>query len=335
MYNAGMRSGIWGDDRETSTPKTHKKPRMQQQPHTIAPEREHLSDIHHNDWVERHLPAWMQPYARLARLDRPIGSWLTLFPAWWGLLMAGPDWRHWYLFPLCFIGAFAMRGAGSTVNDIWDRNFDGQVARTRFRPLVSGQVSVLQAFVFLGLQLLLSLALLLVLPKTAIFLGFAILPVVLIYPGLKRVTHWPQVALGVCFNWGVLIAWAAVRQDNFIIPVLLWLGAVFWQVAYDTIYAYVDVVDDLAVGLKSTAIRFGDRGKSWIVGLYAATVLCWLAAGLWAGASAWYFYALTATALHLAWQAVIFDREKPARSLMLFRANFWPGLLMCVAAALA
>ncbi len=307
---------------------------MQDQPHTIAPEREHLTDIHHNDWVERRLPQWMQPYARLARLDRPIGTWLTLFPAWWGVLMAGPGWQHWYLFPLCFIGAFAMRGAGSTVNDIWDRKFDGQVARTRFRPLVSGKVELWQAFAFLGLQLLLSLALLLMLPRLSIILGFVIVPVVLIYPGLKRVTHWPQVALGICFNWGILITWAAVRQDNFMVPVLLWLGAVFWQIGYDTIYAYTDWVDDLEIGLKSTAIRFDRAGKLWVSGFYAATAVCWLAAGLWAGAGAGYYYVLAVVIGHLVWQAVIFHVDEPARSLMLFNSNFWPGLIMCAAAAL-
>lgn len=308
---------------------------MQDQPHSIAAEREHLTDIHHDDWVERWLPEWVRPYARLARLDRPIGSWLTLFPAWWGLLMAGPSERHWYLLPVTFIGAFAMRGAGSTVNDIWDRNFDGQVARTRFRPLASGRVTVFQAFLFLGLQLLLSAALLATMPPLSILLGVAILPVVLIYPALKRVTHWPQVALGVCFNWGVLIAWAAVRQDHFIVPVLLWLGAVFWQIAYDTIYAYVDWVDDMAVGLKSTAIRFDRSGRRWVNGFYGAAAVCWIVAGWADGAAVWYYVVLAGVLLHLLWQAVVFHVDEPARSLMLFRANFWPGLIMCLATALA
>ncbi len=308
---------------------------MQEQSHTIAAEREHLSDIHPDDWVERWLPAWMRPYARLARLDRPIGSWLTLFPALWGLLMAGPGWRQWYLFPVCVLGAFAMRGAGSTANDLWDREFDGRVARTRFRPLASGQVSVFQALVFLGLQLLLSLLLLLTLPRLSILLGVAILPVVLIYPALKRVTHWPQVALGICFNWGILITWAAVRDDGFQVPLLLWMGAVFWQIGYDTIYAYVDWVDDLSVGLKSTAIRFDRQGRLWVAGFYALAALCWLLAGWTAAAAPGYYAVLALVAGHLAWQAAIFHVDQPARSLMLFRANFWPALVFCVAAALA
>ena len=316
-------------------PRHCKKSKMQDQPHQIAAEREHLSDIHHDDWVEHHLPAWMRPYARLARLDRPIGTWLTLLPSWWGVIMAGGGWSHWYLFPLFAVGAVAMRGAGSTANDIWDRNFDGQVARTRFRPLVSGQVSLLQAFAFLGLQLAVSALILLLLPRLAIILGVAILPVILIYPALKRYTHWPQAVLGICFNWGILIGWAAVRQDVTLTPILLWVGAALWQIGYDSIYAYVDWVDDLHVGLKSTAIRFGDHGRAWVSGFYVAAVAAWLAAGLWAGAAVGYYCVLAAAALHLAWQAAIFSIHKPERSLMLFRANFWPGVIMCVAVSLA
>lgn len=290
--------------------------------------REHLSDINPNDWVDRWLPPAARPYARLARLDRPIGTWLTLLPGWWALALSGAGPQQWPLYLLFGLGALVMRSAGSTVNDIWDRDIDGRVARTRLRPLASEQVSVRAALTFLVAQLALAAAILLVLPWPAIVAGVAIVPLVLIYPRLKRHTHWPQVALGMCFNWGIVIGWATTTGTVPTGAWLLWLGAVCWQVGYDTIYAYVDWVDDLTVGIKSTAIRFDRHGRTWIAGFYVATVGLWLAAGLTLQVGTGYYLGLAATAAHLLWQGTTFHVDRPDHSLVLFNKNFWPAVYM-------
>jgi 4-hydroxybenzoate polyprenyltransferase len=290
--------------------------------------REHLSDIHLSDWVDRWLPPALRPYARLARLDRPIGTWLTLLPGWWALALTGAGLKQWPLYLLFALGALAMRSAGSTVNDMWDRDIDGRVARTRFRPLASEQLSMRAALAFLVAQLAVAALILLVLPMAAIVAGIAIVPLVLIYPRLKRHTHWPQLALGLCFNWGIVIGWAATTGTVSAAAILLWLGAVCWQIGYDTIYAYVDWVDDLKLGLKSTAIRFGRQGRTWIAGFYAATVALWGAAGVIMQADAGYYLGLAATAAHFVWQIATFHVDRPEHSLVLFRKNFWPAVFM-------
>jgi 4-hydroxybenzoate polyprenyltransferase len=301
----------------------------------VAPGREHLSDIRPSDWVDRWLPPAARPYARLARVDRPIGTWLTLLPGWWALALTGAGVGQWPLYLLFGLGALAMRSAGSTVNDIWDRDIDGRVARTRLRPLASEQVSVRAALAFLVAQLAVAAAILLVLPLPAIVAGIAIVPLVLIYPRLKRHTHWPQLGLGMCFNWGIVIGWATTTGTVSTAALLLWAGAVCWQIGYDTIYAYVDWVDDLKLGVKSTAIRFGRQGRTWIAGFYVATVALWLAAGLMLEAGIGYYAGLAATAAHFAWQIVTFHVDRPEHSLVLFRKNFWPAVFMFVGCVLA
>ncbi|MGA7865482.1 MAG: UbiA family prenyltransferase, partial [Stellaceae bacterium] len=193
--------------------------------------------MHQGDWVERHLPALARPYARLARLDRPIGAWLLLFPGWWGIALASPRWPDPFLLLLFAIGAIAMRGAGCTLNDIADRDYDGRVARTRLRPLPSGAVSVSRAVVFLLLQLAIGAAVLFSLNPTTILLGCAVLGLIGTYPFMKRITYWPQVFLGLNFNWGALIGWTAVTSALAWPSLLLYVGGVFWTVGYDTIYA--------------------------------------------------------------------------------------------------
>ena len=169
------------------------------------------SDIPKGNWVDRLLPAKAQPYARMARFDRPIGTWLLLFPCWWSLGLAAEGWPNIYLFVLFGLGALVMRGAGCTFNDITDRDFDGRVARTADRPIPSGAVSVLQAVIYMGALALIGLAILVQFNRFAIIVGAASLLLIVIYPFMKRVTYWPQAVLGLTFNWGALLGWAAVR----------------------------------------------------------------------------------------------------------------------------
>ncbi|HJU15398.1 MAG TPA: 4-hydroxybenzoate octaprenyltransferase, partial [Stellaceae bacterium] len=229
------------------------------------------------------LPRRVRPYARLARLDRPIGTWLLLFPAWWGIALAGTGWPDLRLFALFALGAVAMRGAGCTLNDIADRHYDGQVARTRLRPLPSGAVSVPQAVAFLCAQLAIGAAVLLSLNLTAILLGVAVLALIVPYPFMKRITYWPQVFLGLNFNWGALLGWAAVAGALAAAPVLLYLGGVFWTIGYDTIYAHQDKEDDARIGVKSSALALGSQTRPWLFMFYAAAALLWAAAGATAG----------------------------------------------------
>src|SRR5712671_880996 len=286
------------------------------------------SDIHHGDWVERLLPMRLRPYARLARLDRPIGTWLLLFPGWWGIALASQRWPAPLLLVLFAIGAIAMRGAGCTLNDIADRDYDGQVARTRLRPLPSGAVSVRQAVVFLLFQLAIGAAVLLSLNLTAILLGAAVLVLIGIYPFMKRVTYWPQVFLGLNFNWGALIGWTAVTGVLVWSPLLLYLGGVFWTVGYDTIYAHQDKEDDIRIGVKSSAIALGVHTRPWLFAFYGAALLMWGAAGYAAGLGTIFWIGLAAAAAQLAWQAARVATDDPADCLCKFRSNRAVGWLL-------
>src|SRR6516165_8738717 len=241
------------------------------------------SDIRHGDWVEHYLPARARPYARLARLDRPIGTWLLLFPGWWGIALASRRWPDPVLLLLFAIGAVAMRSAGCTLNDIADRDYDGQVARTRLRPLPSGAISLRRAMIFLLLQLTVGAAVLFTLNRTTILLGAAVLVLIATYPFMKRITYWPQVFLGLNFNWGALIGWTAVTGALAWPSLLLYVGGVFWTIGYDTIYAHQDKEDDIRIGVKSSAIALGAHTRPWLFVFYGAAVLFWSAAGGAAG----------------------------------------------------
>ncbi len=217
------------------------------------------------NWVDSFAPGWTRPYLRLARLDRPIGSWLLLMPCWWSTALAGvaaraavPNVWHIVLF---FIGAFAMRGAGCTWNDIVDRDLDARVERTRSRPIPSGQVSVAQAAAFLIVQALVGLAVLLQFNRFAIAIGIASLAIVAVYPFMKRVTYWPQIVLGLAFSWGALMGWAAAFGRLDPPAFVLYAGSIAWVIGYDTIYAHQDREDDALIGIKSTALLFGERTK--------------------------------------------------------------------------
>ena len=286
------------------------------------------SDIPRGDWVERYMPALFRPYARLARLDRPIGTWLLLFPGWWGIALASVRWPDPGLLILFAVGAVVMRGAGCTLNDIADRHYDAQVARTRLRPLPSGAVTVHRAVLFLVLQLAAGAAVLLSLNRTSIMLGFAVLGLIGTYPFMKRITYWPQVFLGLNFNWGALLGWTAVTGALALAPVLLYLGGVFWTIGYDTIYAHQDKEDDVRIGVKSSAIALGSRTCPWLFAFYIAALLLWATAGLATGLGAPYWIGLAAVTLQLAWQAARVRIDNPADCLAKFRSNRTVGWLM-------
>jgi 4-hydroxybenzoate polyprenyltransferase len=286
------------------------------------------TDIHVGDWVDRLLPRWAEPYARLARLDRPIGTWLLLFPGWWGIALAGPRWPNLWLMLLFAIGAVAMRGAGCTLNDIADRDYDGQVARTRTRPIPSGRVSVGQAAMFMAAQFAVGAAILLSFNRLSIILGLGVLGLIGTYPYMKRITYWPQLFLGLNFNWGALLGWTAVTGSLGWPPVLLYLGGIFWTLGYDTIYAHQDKEDDARIGVKSSALALGDRTRPFLFVFYGIAGAFWLAAGIADGLGVGFLIGLTLAALQLAWQAIAVDIADPFDCLAKFRSNRIVGWAM-------
>ncbi|WP_421724613.1 4-hydroxybenzoate octaprenyltransferase [Bauldia sp.] len=296
------------------------------------PETTTVADAVRGNWVDRYLPAAAKPYARMARLDRPIGWWLLLWPCWWSAALAAdfagrafPDPWHLVLF---FIGAVAMRGAGCIYNDIVDRDLDAEVARTRSRPIPSGQISVRNAVLFLAAQALVGLVVLLQFNGFAIVVGFASLLAVAIYPFLKRVTDWPQLGLGIAFSWGAFMGWAALLGDLGLAPVLLYVGCIAWTIGYDTIYAHQDREDDTLVGVRSTARLFGARTKPYLTVFYGLAVALFAAAFVAAGTGTAAYVGLAAAAVHLGWQVVTLDIDDPDRCLMLFRSNRDTGWIL-------
>ena len=286
------------------------------------------TDIHVGDWVDRRLPRWAEPYARLARLDRPIGTWLLLFPGWWGIALAGPRWPDPLLLLLFAIGAVAMRGAGCTLNDIADRDYDGQVARTRLRPIPSGRVSVPQAAIFMTAQLTVGAAILFSLNRASILLGVAVLGLIASYPFMKRATYWPQLFLGLNFNWGALIGWTAATGSLAWPPVLLYLGGICWTLGYDTIYAHQDKEDDARIGVKSSALALGERTRPFLFLFYGGAVVLWAFAGVVGGLTPVFLVGLAAAAAQLCWQAARVDTGDPLDCLAKFRSNRAVGWLV-------
>jgi len=294
------------------------------------------TDIPRGNWVDRWLPAGARPYARLMRLDRPIGTWLLLFPCWWSIMLGistlSADWRQYlfiaWLFFLFGFGALVMRGAGCTYNDLVDRDFDGRVERTRTRPIPSGQVSVRRAVIFLCIQLLVGLIVLLQFNLNAILLGVLSLSLVFTYPLMKRVTYWPQVFLGRAFNWGALMGWTAVTGTLGWPPVVLYIAGIFWTLGYDTIYAHQDKEDDILIGVKSTAIKLGARTRPALAFFYVMTVVLMAVMGWLDGLGPVFFGALALGAAQLAWQVVRVDLDDPADCLAKFKANRLFGWLI-------
>jgi 4-hydroxybenzoate polyprenyltransferase len=284
-----------------------------------------VPDAKPGNWVQRYAPSALQPFMQLARFDRPIGGWLLLFPCWWSLSMAElargrPYPNPWYLL-LFLIGAFVMRGAGCTYNDIIDRDYDAQVARTRNRPLPSGRVTVKQALVFAVVLSLIGLAVLVQFNEFTIKLGMASLVLVAFYPFAKRFTNWPQLVLGLTFKWGALVGWAAIHHGIDPPAMALYAGCVLWTVGYDTIYAHQDSTDDAVVGIKSTARHFGASTHNWVGGLYGCAVCLWALAGALATAHLMFFAALALVSLQLAWQVTTLDTSDPANCLRRFKSN--------------
>jgi 4-hydroxybenzoate polyprenyltransferase len=288
------------------------------------------SDIPREGWVGR-LPGRLAAFARLARLDRPIGTWLLLFPCWWGTTLAWAGdpaagrWPDIGLFLLFAMGAVVMRGAGCTVNDIVDRKFDARVARTALRPIPSGAVSVREALLFLAAQMLLGAAVLVCLNGTAIPVGLASLPLIVAYPFMKRITYWPQAFLGLTFNWGALVGWAAVSGGLGLPALALYAAGIAWTLGYDTIYAHQDKEDDALIGVKSTALLFGARTRPWIAGFYVLALALFGLAGALAGLAWPFWIGLATVAAQLAWQTVRVDPDDPADCLAKFKSNRWTG----------
>ena len=297
-----------------------------------------VADAVKGNWVDRWAPPAARPYLRLSRADRPIGTWLLLLPCWWGVLLAaaatGWRWVDLWIIAGCGAGAWLMRGAGCTWNDITDRNIDGSVARTRSRPIPSGQVSVKQAAAWMCAQALLAFCILLTFHPTAIWLGVASLGLVCIYPFAKRFTWWPQIFLGLAFNWGALLAWAAHTGSLAFAPVILYLAGICWTIFYDTIYAHQDVEDDALIGVKSTARLFGDNSPA-ILRLFLALSVTLMTLAIFAAliepASplelALAFGGAWAMGWHMAWQLSKLDINDSPICLRLFRSNRDAGLI--------
>src|ERR1700750_2978869 len=268
------------------------------------------------NWVDTRAPLWSRPYLRLSRFDRPIGSWLLLMPCWWSAALAAGIAHDVSQLPLVivlfFIGAFVMRGAGCTWNDITDRDLDARVERTRSRPLPAGQVSVTQALVFLALQALIGLAVLLQFNRFAIMTGIASLLIVAIYPFMKRITWWPQVVLGLAFSWGALMGFAVVLGRIDAAALWLYAGSISWVIGYDTIYAHQDAEDDALIGIKSTALLFGARTRPALLVFYGLAVALIGVALALAGAGWLAWIGLAAFAMYLVWQTAKLEIGDPA-----------------------
>lgn len=291
-----------------------------------------IADASSGNWVDRFLPAWAKPYAQLARLDRPIGWWLLLWPCWWSLALASnaAGRAHpspWHL-ALLLIGAVVMRGAGCTYNDIVDRDIDAAVARTRTRPIPSGRVGVGAAAAFAALQCLIGLLVLLCFNRFSILLGLAALLPVAIYPFMKRITSYPQLVLGLAFSWGALMGWAVVFGALAPPAIALYAAAVIWTFGYDTIYAHQDREDDELIGLGSTARVFAENTPEMLTAAYGATVTLTGIALVAAGSGPAAYLGLAGFAAHLASQILRFNRNDGALCLRLFRSNRTAGWIL-------
>ncbi len=284
------------------------------------------TDMRADDWVGHWLPRHWRPYVRLARLDRPIGTWLLLLPAWWALAMAGDrDVGDYLLFSA---GAVVMRGAGCTINDMWDREVDAKVARTRTRPLASGELSLRRAFLFLLVLLLLGLLVLVQFPPLTVLLGFASAPLIVVYPLMKHLTWWPQAFLGITFNWGVLMGAATATGA---LPAWTWplyAAGLLWTLAYDTIYAHQDKEDDALVGVRSSARRLGAASRPWVAGFFAVSLLLVGLAGLAARMDVFFLFLLILPSSQAVWQVYGWNPDDPADCLRRFRTNRNFGLIV-------
>lgn len=319
----------------------------------MTDENKMVSDALRGSWVHKLLPEGLWPYAQLARWERPIGWKLLMWPCWWSATLAFAVWFHmrsedvtefatqietlrWfannsvlpYYLLLFTVGAFVMRGAGCTYNDLVDQDIDHKVTRTRSRPLPSGRVTRKQAWLFLALQLIIGLIVLLQFNATTIIAGLVSVATIIIYPFMKRITWWPQLFLGLAFSWGALVGWTAILDELSLPPILLYFGCICWVIAYDTIYAHQDIEDDALVGVKSTARLFGDNTKIAVAGLYIAAVIFWTIAFYFAKMTWPAWAGIVVGAGHLLRQVNSFALGDPANSLRLFKSNSDFGWIM-------
>lgn len=294
-----------------------------------------VPDAKSGNWVDRYAPDWLKPYARLARWDRPIGFYLLFWPCAWGLGLAAvanpAQGFDWWGAVLMLVGAILMRGAGCTFNDIVDRDIDMQVARTRLRPIPSGQVTARDALAFLIAQALLGSVVLFQFNRFTVWAGVASLVLVAIYPFMKRVTWWPQAFLGLAFSYGALVGWSSQTGGLGWAPVLLYAGTILWVIGYDTIYALQDVEDDALVGVKSTARLFGEHVKPAVATLYAGAFVLWNVAALLTGGGI-VFAALSLVAVALfTWQVWTVDAAVPDNPRFRFDSNKYVGIVIALA----
>ncbi|EDO49607.1 predicted protein [Nematostella vectensis] len=303
----------------SSNPSRHRSQSVQQRPPITAAE-----------FVDSS-PKAIQPYLKLARIDRPIGTWLLYLPCTWSIAMAAPpgvfpDMKMMALFGL---GAVIMRGAGCTINDMWDCKYDKKVTRTLCRPLPSGEVSHLQALGFLAVQLSAGLAVLLSLNTYSILLGVASLGPVIVYPLMKRITYWPHIFLGITLNWGAMLGWSAIQGScDWSVCLPLYLACVPWTIIYDTIYSHQDKSDDLAVGVKSAALLLGDQVKYWLSAFGAIMMTNMTIAGMACDQTWPYYTSLALAAAHLTWQIKTVDLSNDEDCFEKFKSNKWLGLLI-------
>ncbi|MDR3449495.1 MAG: 4-hydroxybenzoate octaprenyltransferase [Alphaproteobacteria bacterium] len=289
-----------------------------------------FTDIRRTGWVET-LPPVVQPYARLMRLDRPIGTWLLLLPCWWGVALASDTFPNLWYMVLFGLGSVIMRGAGCVVNDIYDRNLDRLVERTSIRPLASGEIKLWQACLFLAGLLTLGLGILLLFNKATIILGVSSLILVFTYPLMKRITFWPQLFLGFTFNWGVLLGGMAV-QNTLTLPIILaYLAGVLWTLGYDTVYAHQDKRDDELADIKSTALLFGENSLRWVALFYTISLALLALAGWAAGLGQIYHWGLIVAACYALVRLILWKMDDPASCLSCFKSNRDFGLIILLA----
>lgn len=298
-----------------------------------------MTDITHTDipnqsWVDKWFPEQWVPYAKAMRLDRPIGIWLLLIPGLWSIVMVAKPQDMGILFFMFTLGAIIMRGAGCIYNDLVDIDIDRQVTRTKNRPIASGQISPKNAMIFIGALLVWALLILLSLPGMAILLGFLALAPVAMYPFLKRFTHWPQVMLGIAFNWGALMGWAAAKAVFSSTAFFLYVAGFCWTMIYDTIYAHQDKEDDLLIGVRSTAIKFGDNTSYILLGLAVAMFMSLYVVGFLQALAGYYFLAICAVFMGIAYQVYNLDYNNPIECLTAFKRQAYAGWIVLAGVAL-
>lgn len=295
------------------------------------------TDIKKLAWIERFFSPFARPYLYAMRLDRPIGIWLLLIPSLWSIALAAGGISNmgaheYYVVALFAIGSVIMRGAGCIINDLWDHGIDQKVERTKLRPIASGALGKKQAFIFLATLLLTGLIILLQFNIITIILGFLTLPLIIAYPLMKRITWWPQAFLGITFNFGALMGCSAISGEVSMAAIGLYIAGFFWTLAYDTIYAHQDKEDDMRIGIKSTALHFGEHSKLWVSGFFALT-FAFLCLGLWAstGAPSLSHVPIIIVALNFVWQIKSWNTSSKESSLKIFKANHITGLLVLLA----